>query len=636
VDFFRAQDNARRRTRWLVVWFALAVCGVVTVVYFLSVFGLRLAGEKPVRIDEEALWGALGVGGLIVVASLIKHMQLAEGGAVVARSMGARLVDPSTGDFYERRLINVVEEMSIASGVATPQVWVMDGEDGINAFAAGTEPGNAAVAVTRGCLERLTRAELQGVVAHEFSHILNGDMRLNLRLLGWVFGLVVVAMVGRMLLGVLRRVRVSSGSSRNSGGIVLVILAVGGGLWAVGSIGVFFARLIQAAISRQREFLADSSAVQFTRDPSGLAGALKKIGGFSLGGTVKSPQVPEARHMFFAEPSYGLFRHAGATHPPLEVRIRALDPSWDGKFAKSGRLTEREADAPPPPLPRGGGRVAGLAPNGAEAAGMAGLAAGVALRRATGREVIENLEPDAADAVHNRVDAKSIVCGLLFSRDGGLRATEVGWLRENLGADETQQALDWWGRLADAPAVEKIAYLDLAFPALRKMGREERMQFLGAIRWLSEHDGKIDLFEFMLGKMILRNLGDGPPPPRRRRKSLAAFEREARVLATAFARLSEEAPDAAFAAAAGLYREQTGRSIEPVPAGECSLGEVDSALDRCRAGSAVVRRQLLRMCGLAAVRDGRVSDEELQLLRAMADAIGTPLPPFVLEHESVG
>jgi len=636
MDFFKAQDEARRRTSWLAVWFGLAVCGVVGVVYLLAVFGLRAAGEKAARIDEEALWGAVGVGVLIVVASLIKHVQLAGGGAVVARNMGGRLVDPSTGDFYERRLVNVVEEMAIASGIPAPEVWVMDDEDGINAFAAGTEPGNAVVAVTRGCLERLTRSELQGVVAHEFSHILNGDMRLNLRLVGWVFGLVVVAMFGRVLIGMLRHVRVSSGGSRDKGssGVVVIVLAVGAGLWAVGSIGVFFARLIQAAISRQREFLADASAVQFTREPSGIAGALKKIGGFSLKGMMKSPRAPEARHMFFAETGYGLLQYAGATHPPLDVRIRAIEPSWDGKFAGAGRLTEAEAQMDPPPLPTGG-RASGFAPYGVDAVAattMAGLGDDTRVHWSTGGEVMANLEPAAAEAVHNRSDAKSLICGLLLPRDERLRAAELDWLAGNFGAEETEQALAWWEKLADEPAAEKIAYLDLSFPALRRMGAEERMQFLDVVRWLTERDGRIDLFEFMLGKMLLRNLGDGPPPPRRQRKSLAAFEKEAGVLASAFAHLSDGDPAAAFSAAAESYREQTGRRLEAVSSDGCTLAAIDSALDRCRSGTAVVRRQLLKLCGLAAVHDGRVSDEELQLLRATADAIGTPLPPFVLEH----
>ena len=628
MDFFRAQDEARRRTRWLVVWFALAVCCVVGVVYALSLYGLRTAGDSKERISEDALWIALGVGVLIVGASLFKHVQLAGGGAVVARSMGGRPVDPSTSDIYERRLVNVVEEMAIASGIPTPEIWVMDDEEGINAFAAGTEPGNAVVAVTRGCLERLTRSELQGVVAHEFSHILNGDMRLNLRLVGWVFGLVVVAIIGRSLVGLLRHARVSSGSSRSSGssGVVLVILATGVSLWLVGSIGAFFARLLQAAISRQREFLADASAVQFTRDPSGIAGALKKIGGFSLKGMMKSPHAPEARHMFFAETGYGLFRYAGATHPPLDVRIRTLEPDWDGKFISSQRLTEREAQRVPPPLPKRGGRSGTVAAS-AVASGFS-EATETRVRRATGEEVLANLEPAAAEAVRNRTDAKSLICGLLLSKDQGLRTEEIERLRKTLGENEARQALHWQEMLSEAPALDKIAYLELAIPALKRIGEEELGQFFDVVRWLTERDGQIDLFEFMLGKMLLRNLGAEIPPPRRRRKFLAAFEDEVRLLATAFARLSDD-PGAAFEASAEAYREQTGRRLAPVPGEECTLAAIDAALHRCRAGTAVVRRQLLRICGLAAVKDGRISDEEAELLRAMADAIEMPMPPFV-------
>jgi len=207
-------------------------------------------------------------------------------------------------------------------------VWVMDQEEGINAFAAGTDPANAVIGVTRGCLEKLNRAELQGVVAHEFSHILNGDMKLNMRLIGWIFGVVMIAMFGRMLLQLVRHLRPSRDSDGKVAGGVLLIAVAGLALWGVGSIGVLFAKLLQAGVSRQREYLADAAAVQFTRNPSGLADALKKVGGFWRNGMIQTPHAAEARHLFFA--SSELVRMGFATHPPLEARIRAIEPSWEG------------------------------------------------------------------------------------------------------------------------------------------------------------------------------------------------------------------------------------------------------------------------------------------------------------------
>jgi len=297
MNFYEAQDDARKRSRWLILYFILAVIGVIMALY--TVYGLVMMNMGGSYYDEYGKEISLGgswwdtgafikIAGIttavILVGNIFKSLQLAGGGEAIARDVGGRPVDPHTTNLDEKRLINVVEEMAIASGVPTPQVWIMDSEPGINAFAAGTEPGNAVIGVTRGCVQHLTRGELQGVIAHEFSHILNGDMRLNMRLVGWLFGIMMLSLLGQMLLNSLRYVRIRSNSrDDNSGGIVVAMLVAGIALLVVGSVGVFFGRMIQAAISRQREFLADASAVEFTRDPSGLAGALKKVGGQAHG-----------------------------------------------------------------------------------------------------------------------------------------------------------------------------------------------------------------------------------------------------------------------------------------------------------------------------------------------------------------
>jgi Zn-dependent protease with chaperone function len=302
MNFFAAQDDARRRTKWLVVYFALAIIGVILSVYGIVYIAMLYMGMTVNPWMPGVFTAtALGTGGVMGTGSLFKTMQLNGGGAVVAKDLGARQIDPHTNDADERRLVNVVEEMAIASGLPVPGIWLMDDELAINAFAAGTEPGNAVVAVTRGCLQRLSRSELQGVVAHEFSHILNGDMKLNMRLMGLLFGVLMISMIGNMLFQALRFMRVRSSNSKNSGaGVVVVIVLAGVALMIVGSIGVFFGRLIQAAISRQREYLADASAVQFTRDPEGIAGALKKIGGQQDGARINAPKATEASHLFFA------------------------------------------------------------------------------------------------------------------------------------------------------------------------------------------------------------------------------------------------------------------------------------------------------------------------------------------------
>ncbi|MCX6866244.1 MAG: M48 family metallopeptidase [Verrucomicrobia bacterium] len=568
------------------------------------------------------------VGGAILLGSLFKLAQLSAGGEVVARDLGGRLIDPSTSDSGERRLLNVVEEMAIAAGIPVPQVWVLDGEDSINAFAAGTKPGNAVVGVTRGCLERLTRAELQGVVAHEFSHILNGDMKLNQRLIGWVFGLIMVSIIGRAILEVLRVVRIGGGSRDKGGGaaVLLAILGVGLTLWLVGLIGTFFGRLIQAAISRQREFLADASAVQFTREPEGLAGALKKIGGLTSKGVVRASKATEARHLFFAES--GLFTYGMTTHPPLEARIRMLDPGWDGKFSRATPPHEI-ADHPtanrPPPLPAGHMAI-GMA-------ALDDLGGAAQIRSATGAAVRAGVSPNAITALRSREAAKALLLGLLLSQDERLRRGETAWLTEHCGQEVAARALAWHSQLVNTPAVNKIACLELALPALRKMSADECSAFLAATEQLIASDGEVVLFEFMLRMMLHRYLDDAfghPAAAGPAITSLSPLAAETSLLLSTFARMTDLDANAAFALAADDFRQHTGQAIELLDPSSCTLDGMSIALKRCSLATPLVRKQLLRMCGLAAARDGVLSDSEAELLRAVAAALGSPLPPFVV------
>ncbi len=333
--FSSNRTKAHRKTKLLVFYFAIAVAALIVAVYFATLIIFNGAQSHYHRSGEQpqlVLWNlqlflgvAAGVLAVVFIGSAYKTAALAQGGSVVSEMMGGRLVKPNTTDPDERRLLNVVEEMAIASGIPMPQVYVMDEEDGINAFAAGHKPGDATVTVTRGCMKILSRDELQGVIGHEFSHILNGDMRMNLRLMGIIFGILCLAIIGRVLLQTAR------GGGRGRGQNPLPLLGLA--LLLIGYIGVFFGRLIQAAVSRQREFLADASSVQFTRNPGGITGALKKIGGLGeTGSRISHAHAEECSHMFFgngiSEPFIGLLE----THPPLAERIRVFDPNFNGQF----------------------------------------------------------------------------------------------------------------------------------------------------------------------------------------------------------------------------------------------------------------------------------------------------------------
>jgi len=342
MGFFEHQDKARKHTKVLLVYFVVAVACIIASIYLASllIFYGTLAQDLPGDLPRECtfwepklfLYVVLGTLSVVGLGSLYKIAALAKGGSAVAESLEGRLVDPNTTHPNERKLRNVVEEMAIASGVPVPKIYVLDDEAGINAFAAGHAPGDAAICVTHGSMTLLNRDELQGVIGHEFSHILNGDMRLNMRIMGVIFGIVCLAVIGRVL--VYSRGR----SSKDRNPLMLLGLA----LIVIGAIGVFFARLIQAALSRQREFLADASSVQFTRNPAGLSSALQKIGG--AGSRIEAVHAGEASHMFFGNGMGKPLLRMMATHPPLEERIRAIDPTWDGKF-KAGDGTASEVDS---------------------------------------------------------------------------------------------------------------------------------------------------------------------------------------------------------------------------------------------------------------------------------------------------
>jgi Zn-dependent protease with chaperone function len=281
VNFFEHQDQARRSTSRLVALFCLAVALLIGGLYLAVVAIVALYVTKSELADivwwkpELFLLVSLGSVLLIGAASAYRMYSLRSGGAALAESLGGRPAEAHSDDPATRRLLNVVEEMALASGTPVPRVFVLDREEGINAFAAGHDLGDAVIAVTGGALRKLDREELQGVVAHELSHVVNGDMRLNLRLIGVLHGILLLGSIGAQLL----RATARGGRSRSSKGssAVAILFSFGLALVVIGYTGVLVGRLIKSAVSRQREFLADASAVQFTRNPRGLSGALQKI-----------------------------------------------------------------------------------------------------------------------------------------------------------------------------------------------------------------------------------------------------------------------------------------------------------------------------------------------------------------------
>ncbi|MEN8771928.1 MAG: M48 family metallopeptidase [Akkermansiaceae bacterium] len=627
MDFFEAQEEARKKTKWLVLWFILAVVGVIVSVDLLI---LALAGGgDPLPL---VLLASVVTGGIILGSSGFKSMQLNAGGSVVAEDLGGRLVMPGSTDFEEKRLLNIVSEMALASGMPVPQVYLMDHEEGINAFAAGTEPSNAVIGVTRGCLQRLSREELSAVIAHEFSHILNGDMRLNMRLMGLVFGLVVLSIIGRAMVELLRFQSFSSRRNNKEGGnVMLVLFLLGLGLLVIGSLGSFFGRLIQSAVSRQREFLADASSVQFTRNPDGIVGALKKIGGSEMGSKMKAPKAVEASHMFFS--NGGMFSYGLATHPPLDARIRAVQASWDGEFEASeikpvaaDRVSEKEErKGPLDALP--GAVVMGA---------VSGIGQGERRQISTGHDLHQGLSHRWREAVQDREVSQAVIFGLLLAEDDQLLRGEISFLEKTAGVEAKDLALQWQAEVRGLHSARKIALVELALPTLRGLSQQEYERFRDISRWLITNDEQVDLFEFMIQRVIERHLGNHFDRQAFRKIRYHNFDRllpEANLLVSTVSEIGAESAEdaaAAYLSATSGWRSQFERK------GVSSHEELDEVLDRFEVASPLVKKQVLEVCVTAAARDGRLSSREAELLRTIADSIGCPLPPFsgeVVEDE---
>lgn len=617
TDFFRQQEEARGRTRLLVFLFGLSVIVVIGLTYMLYGAITLWAGNEwapSLPLSSGIACGIIGLG------SGVKMLQLSAGGSAVAKDLGGRQVDHNSRDPDERKLLNVVEEMAIASGVPVPQVWVMDQEPGINAFAAGHSPSDAVIGVTRGCMKALNRDELQGVIAHEFSHILNGDMKLNLRLIGVVHGILVIAIIGR---GIMRVGAEMRGNGKNNP--QMPVLALGASLFVIGYTGVLLGRLIKSAVSRQREYLADASAVQFTRNPQGIAGALMKIGG-SMGSSLRTTHAEEASHMMFGS----ILRHAAfafATHPPLEKRIRAILPQWDGKFVAvkiSDAAVHSPAARPPaaaPPWETAGAlaatsrdlvsRVGMLSPADMENAGR--------LRASMPDELTQFLRDPAA--------AQAAVFGLLIDGSNG---PEELTLAAHVNADTLAIARRVAEIAAPWHSSQAIALIDIAIPALRRLTPEEYDAVKSVLDALMASDHKVDLFEFMVQTVLRRHLDRWyriAIEPKIRYRSFAQIVPQVEVLLTAMCGVGARSPEAALMALSAGQSILAGHGVTlELSARPASLAEIGAALEHLDAATPLVKKQLLMACVAVARGDGVITGEEAELLRAIADSIGCPMP----------
>jgi Zn-dependent protease with chaperone function len=649
-NFFQHQENARRNTGRLVFLFILGILLISALVYALAVGVFVYIGKSQGHGPSPSLWqpmillaSVIGVIAIVGLGSLYKVSQLSSGGSSVALMVGGREIQPSTKDWREKRLLNIVEEMSIASGVPMPPVYILPDEAGINAFAAGYAQGDAVVAVSQGSLDYLSRDELQGVVAHEFSHILNGDMRLNIRLMGLIYGLIVLSIVGYFLLRMAGSSSSSySGRKKDSGAAQFFLLGLG--LLILGWIGSVIGQMIQAAISRQREFLADSSAVQFTRNPFGIAGALKKIGGMEYGSEIKHPESKAVSHMFFADAVIHRFSDLLATHPPLPERIKRLEPSWTGEYPPVHKLHSPTDEESPkkktkPPLDIAGLPTIPGIPN-VPAPVILNLSADEAISRIgtiplaseeTASAIHEQIPDIIRDAAHDPYSARALIYCLLLDSRPEIREKQLNALRQASDENEVRETMKLEESVRALPDAIKLPVMDISLPALRQMSKAQYHDFREIVQKLIDADEELSLFEYVLHSLLKHYLQQNYEPQKvasNRFHSLKPILPDVIQVLSQLAWEGSDSPEEAekaFAAGLGVLSSY-GVHGELVPLENCTLRDFDSSLSRLKGATNRIKQRIIEVCAACVLADQKVTIRENELLRAICGNLDCPLP----------
>ena len=647
MNFFERQDAARKSTRVMVVVFLLAVVcivlaidGAMGAVWVWLHAGTR--GPKPPVPGALFLLTSAITIGVIFAVSLFKIAMLrAGGGAAVATMMGGRKVEPATKDPLERRLQNVVEEMAIASGTRVPAVYVMDSEKGINAFAAGYDVSSSVIAVTRGTLETLTRDELQGVIGHEFSHIVNGDMSLNIRMIGVLAGIVFLGAIGGFVM------RNTEGRSKEAGALFFAGLAV----YLIGWIGLFFARIIKASVSRQREFLADASGVQFTRNPDGLAGALDQIR--SSTSLVVNRHAEDVSHLFFGQALKMGFAGLFATHPPIDERIKRINPRFQSQMYRGERAKAAMAAAsaaPPEAMGFAGGAVE--PPTGAEVRAVdsgqrwgkstdeaAALVGSVSDRKVDlAKRLLAAIPAPVREKLRDADGASATVVALLLAHNDAVMKSQLeavnnaGQARLAASAAEVQQLIRDLGPEYYLPIV------DLALPALKQAGEETQLRVLTAVQAVIHADRRVSLFEFVIFTLLRWQFAKPEPPKPPKYKSLAELPGEVHFLLSLMAYAggrkgndAQSQTDADFRA--GAKEAGLSPDLAPLPRNALGLDKAGEALARLRDLAPMPKAVLVKALFATVTSDGTIRIIEAALMRTVGAVLDCPLPPLLEETD---
>ncbi|MDA1371419.1 MAG: M48 family metallopeptidase [Proteobacteria bacterium] len=638
MDFFESQETAKRNTTKLVVLFVLAVLSLIIVTNFLVmvVFGFignemadTAAGNSLLFDWQTFVFIGAAVSAIVLTGSLYKLSALSGGGARIAEMMNGRLLLAGNRDLAEQRVLNVVEEMALASGTPVPPVYVME-ESGINAFAAGYSPSDAVIGVTRGTIDTLSRDQLQGVIAHEFSHILHGDMRINIRLIGILYGIMVLGIIGFHLL----RGGSYSRRSKDSAGIVFL----GIGLMVVGYVGTFFGNLIKAAVSRQREFLADASAVQYTRNPGGIAGALMQIANHAERSYLNNPNSAEISHALFEEATLSPLRGLYATHPPLEKRISAILPGWDGSFD----LIRRKESQPEPAMSAENERSR-QERMAAILTGATGVLLTENIIRQVGNPGIEQLEYAGAiqqqipqeflDAAHEASGARSVIYYLVLNSTDPVRRQQIALLQENADPGVYQELLGLLTINTNERSLKpehRLPLVEIAIASLRQLSNNQYRLFKNNFNELIKLDKKINLLEWALQKNVFHHLDAvfSNKRPKLGSKELKSCQNSVALLLSILAQSNQQqgiTTEEAFE----LGAMKLDFELRFIAAQSIEYTSLNDALDELAQLKPLQKPALLKACAACITADRQVDAIEAELMRAIAATLDCPMPPIL-------
>jgi len=624
MDFFQHQAKAKSRTLLLVILYCLGLMGLTVVMGVVTFIVFASAETEP---DPAIMF--LCIGGVLAVligGSLFKTAELSSGGGRgVAESLGGRQVRSSTTDPAERQLYNVVEEMALASGLPMPTLYIMDRERSINAFAAGFSPNAAVIGVNRGTVDLLTRDELQGVIAHEFAHILNGDMRMNMRLIGILFGLQLLAIIGYYAIYALRYLA-SRRVDQVTAAIMLALLSGGVTLMIVGYIGVFFSAIIKAAISRQREYLADASAVQFTRNPDGIAGALKKIGCLAVGSNISSPHAAETSHLFFGDVC-GLFSLGGllATHPDLTTRIRRIDPRFDGRFP-------RLSDFKPVKYPHKSqtSHFKNLQPTttASKQSVIEHIGELSITNMLTAGAVLNAIPKNVSVSADNPLTAQAVFFAMLLDANEGIRNRQLTQIQTSGSLFLRGETLRLQPHIHSLSEQEKITLAQHVSATLREMTLAQYRQFVKILDSLISSDQTMDLFEYTIKAMLHRDLDIhfGLAKQLRVRHTTMASVRRPVVAVLSYLAYSGHPSQQEAAEAFSAATKELGLSDPMLMLVEVTTRQFDQSLRTLTETSPALKKQVFSAFMTCVWHDGKIVPKEAGLIRAIAAMLAIPIP----------